>query len=241
MISAKLAYRISLGGAVVVLLLTIASLFQAGAGACGGLARTYNPVIAEELARSSADLHAIFGAGPSMCRTALQHQLDVVTWVDSLAFIPAYGVFLMFFFLAMVPRDERAAFIGFVLSAVAVVGDYIENVCLFQITAAPDAAGFSLALLPWATGLKWLALGLAGAVGGTILIRGGRMNYPAAALCALGLLGTVLGIANPHLFGPYISDAVTCSWIVFLVVVVRGAPFGDASAVAQLEVEDGAA
>jgi hypothetical protein len=241
MISAKLAYRISLGGAVVVLLLMIASLFQAGPGACGGLARTYNPVTAEELARSSADLHAIFGAGPGTCRTALQHQLDVVTWIDSFAFIPAYGVFLMFFFLAMVPRDERSAFVGFVLSAVAVVGDYIENVCLFQITAAPDAAGFSLALLPWATGLKWLALGLAGAVGGTILIRGGRVNYPAAALCALGLLGTVLGITNPHLFGPTISDAVTLSWIVFLVVVTRGALFGDASAVAQLEVEDGAA
>jgi hypothetical protein len=239
MISAKLAYRISLGGAAVVLLAVLASLFQAAPVACGELARNYSVVIAEELARSAADLQAIFGVGSSVCRSTLGHQLDSITWIDSLVFIPAYGIFLMFYFLAMVPREEHAAFAGFVLSALAVIADYVENVCLFQVTAAPDAIGFALIVLPWATGLKWLALGLAGAVGGTILIRSGRVNYPAAAACGLGFLGTVLGIANPHLFGPYISDAVTLSWIVFLVVAIRGAL--DASAMAQLEVEDRAA
>lgn len=232
MISAKLAYRISLGGAVIVLLVVLASLFQPAPAACGGLAKNYSAVIAEELARSAADLQAIFGAAPSACRTVLAHQLDTVTWIDSFVFIPAYGVFLLFFFLAVVPRDERSAFIGFVLSALAVIADYVENVCLFQITAAPDADGFALASLPWATGLKWIALGLAGAVAGTILIRSGRMNYPAAAACGLGFLGTVLGIANPHLFGPTISDAVTLSWIVFLIVDIRGALFGDTSQLA---------
>jgi len=106
------------------------------------------------------------------------------------------------------------------------------------VSAVPDVTSVALMALPWATGLKWLALGLAGAVGGTILIRSGRMNYPAAALCALGLIGTVLAIANPHLFGAYASDAVTLSWLVFLVVDIRGALFETGSAVAQLEVED---
>ena len=238
MISAKLAFRISLGGAAVVLLLTLYSLFQPAMVACGNPGPGYAPVIAEELARGSSDLHAIFGSAPSACRTALAAKLNVVTWADSLVFIPAYGVFLLFFFVGLAPRDDRSALIGFILSGLAVVADYLENVCLFQITAAPDTAGFSLAVLPFATGAKWIALGLAGAVGGTILIQAGRLNYPAAAMCALGFLGTILGIANPHLFGPYISGAVTLSWIVFLIVGIREALFP--SAMAQLEVEDGA-
>jgi hypothetical protein len=238
-ISQKTAFRVSVGGGIIVLLLALAALVQPGMVACGGLAKGYAPVIAEELARTLADLQAIFGSGPSACRTALQGQLNIVTWIDCLAFVPAYGVFLLFFFLGLVPRDDRSSFIGFVLSALAVIGDYVENVCLFQITAAPDAAGFSLAVLPWATGLKWLALGLAAAVGGTILIQSGRMNYPAALACFFAALGTALGIANPHLFGAYISNAVTLSWLVFLIVAIRGAFFAG-SAVAQLEVENGA-
>lgn len=237
------AFRISLGGAIVVLLLTIYSLFQPALVVCGDLASGYAPVIAQELARSVADVQQIFGAAPSACRTTLANQINFITWADCLVFIPAYGVFLLFFFFGMAPRDETSAFIGFVLSALAVVGDFIENVCLFQITASPDVAGFSLAILPWATGLKWLALGLAGAVGGTILIQSGRLNYPAAAACGLGFLGTVLAIINPHLFGPYISNAVTLSWIVFLIVDIRQSlprADGGAPSVAELEVEDGA-
>ena len=228
-----------MGGAIVVLLLTVYSLFQPPMVVCGDLAPGYAPVIAEELVRSVADLHAIFGDGPSACRTSLSNQLNFITWADCLVFIPAYGVYLLFFFLGLAPRDERSAFIGFVLSAVAVVADCVENICLFQITASPDIAGFSLAILPWATGLKWLALGLAGAVGGTILIQSGRENYPAAAACALGFLGTVLGILNPRLFGPYISNAVTLIWVVFLVVDIRQSLLGR-SAMAELEVENGA-
>ena len=229
------AHRISLGGAAVVLLLTLWSLFQAAPTVCGGLAPSYSPVIAEELARSVADLQAIFGNAPSACRTAMAAHLNLITWIDCLVFVPAYGVFLLFFFFAMAPRDDRSAFIGFVLSAVAVVADYVENVCLFQITASPDVAGFALAILPWATGIKWLALGLAGAVGGTILIQSGRMNYPAAALCGLTFLGSVLAIANPHLFGTFVSDAVALSWVVFLIVDIRQSL---GSAVAELQVED---
>jgi len=87
--------------------------------------------------------------------------------------------------------------------------------------------------------VQWIALGLGGAVAGTILIQSGRVNYPAAALCGLSFLGTVLAITNPHLFGPYISNAVTLSWVVFLVVDIRAVIAGF-SAVPQLEPENGA-
>lgn len=235
--SQSLAFRISLGGALVILALTLYSAFAPAPVPCG--VPGYNPVIAEELARSAADLAAIFGSGPSTCRTAIAAQLNLVTWIDCLVYVPAYGAFLLFFFLAMVPRDDRAAFVGFVASALAVIGDYVENICLFQVTASPDATGFAFALLPWATGLKWLALGAAAAVGGMILLEKGRDNYPAALACAFALLGTVLAMINPHLFGPYVSAAVGLAWLVFLVVDVRGV-LGRASAVPQLEEENGA-
>jgi hypothetical protein len=230
------AYRISLGGAVVVLLLALFG-FAPAPPVCGNLASDYAPVIAEELVRSVADLHAIFGDVPSACRTAIAGHLDLITWIDSLAFIPAYGVFLLFFFIALTPRDDRWALVGLILSAVAVVGDYVENLCLFQVTAAPDVAGVALALLPWATGIKWLALGLGGAVGGRILIRAGWLNYPLAALCAIGFLGTVLATADPHRFGKFASNAVTLSWIVFLIVDIRRS-LPRRSAVTELQVED---
>jgi len=235
----NLAFRISLGAAIVVLVLAIYSAVSPAMVACGRLQPGYAPVIAQELARSVADVQAIFGTGPSACRTAIAQRIDFITWADCIAFIPAYGTFLLFFFLGLSSRDRRSAFIGFVLSAVACIADYLENICLFAITAHPDGGGIALAVLPWATGLKWLALGLGGAVAGTILIQSGRVNYPAAALCGLSFLGTVLAITNPHLFGPYISNAVTLSWVVFLVVDIRAVIAGF-SAVPQLEPENGA-
>jgi hypothetical protein len=235
-ISARTAFRISFGAAVVVVLVSIYFAVTAPV-ACGGLTPGYAPVVAEELSRSVADLHAIFG-DPGACRTVVATKLNLVTWIDSLLFIPAYGAFLLFFFLGLVPRDEQSAFVGFVFAAAAVVADYAENICLFQVTAAPDVAGIALALLPWATGVKWIALGLAAMMGGAILIERGGENYPAAAACGLALLGSVLGIVNPRLFGPYIASGIALSWLAFLVVAGRGAFF---SAVAQLEVEDRAA
>ena len=237
MISAQNAFRVSFGAAVVVVLVSI-YFATMSLVPCGGLAHGYAPVVAEELARSVADLHAIFGDAPSACRGAIAAKLNLVTWIDSLAYIPAYGAFLLFFFLGLVPRDEQSAFIGFVFGAVAVVADYAENICLFQVTAAPDVVGIALALLPWATGIKWIALGLCGMMGGAILIEKGGENYPAAAACGLALMGSVLGVVNPHLFAAYLPNAIALSWLVFLVVAVRGAFF---SAVAQLEIEDGAA
>jgi len=236
MISAKLAYRVALCAGVLALAVVFAfSLVPIRA--CGTVPSSA-AVISAELARTQDDVSAIFGAAPGQpCTAQRAHDLNIQTMIDTVAFIPAYGLFLLFFFLAMVPRDEHAAFAGFVLTVAAVIADYAENICLFHMIAHPAAPGWALALIPWATGIKWLALGLASAFGGMILIKSGRENYPAVLCCALGLLGPALAIANPHLFKSF-APAVALSWIAFLVVVARNA-FG--STVPQLEVEDGAA
>ena len=237
MISARLAYRVSLAAGL--LALVVVFVFRAmPIHACGTVPSSAT-VISAELARTQEDLDAIFGKAPGQaCTPQRAHDLTLQTMIDTVAFIPTYGVFLLFFFLAMVPRDERAAFAGFALTVVAVLADYVENLCLFHIANHPYAAGWALALIPWATGIKWLLLGLAGAFGGMILIKSGRVNYLAAVACFLGLLGPVLAIANPHLFKSF-AALTALSLIAFLVVVARNA-FAAPSAVAQLEVEDGA-
>lgn len=238
MISARLAYRIALGAGLLALL--IAVVFKlVPIHACGTVPSS-GTVISEELARSQADIDAIFVpvAGQPACTAARAHDLNVQTIIDSAAFIPAYGALLLFFFLAMVPRDEHAAFAGFVMSAVAMVADYAENTCLFLINAHPDAPGWALGLLPWATGVKWLLIGLAGAVGGMILLKAGRVNYPAALCGALGLLGSALAIANPGEFKS-LAALTALPLLAFLVVAGRNA-FGDASTVPELEIENGA-
>jgi hypothetical protein len=56
--------------------------------ACGDLAKTYQPILAFELARSTADLQAIFGHGASACRTATQASFAQVNFSDNFIFIP---------------------------------------------------------------------------------------------------------------------------------------------------------
>ena len=85
MISAKLAFRISLGGAVVIILLSLLSAFQPPAEACGPLAKGYNPVIAEELARTEADLQPKADHGEQSYRGSdrLQGKVAIITGADS--------------------------------------------------------------------------------------------------------------------------------------------------------------
>ncbi len=236
MLSARLAYRISLAAGLLALAVVVVfGLFPIRA--CGSVPSN-GTVIAAELARTQGDLDAIFGSAPgTACTAGRAHDLNVNTTIDTVAFIPAYGVFLLFFFLAMVPRDEYAAFAGFAMSAAAALADYAENICLFHIAYHPYAPGWALALIPWATGVKWLLIGLASAVGGMILIKSGRVNYPAALACALGLLGGVLPIANPHVFAS-LTGLTALPLLTFLVVVARNAFVS--SAMTETAVEDAA-
>ncbi len=74
--SSKTAYRLSLFAGLLVLALTVFSLAGPSVPTCGGLAKNYAPIIAFELARSIADLHAIFGDAPSACRSAIAARMD---------------------------------------------------------------------------------------------------------------------------------------------------------------------
>jgi len=226
-ITTTTATRISLAAALLLLAVVIYSALQPAMGVCGGLDPTYQPIIAFELARSVADLHAIFGAAPGTCREALTAQFAFLNTGDNLLFIPLYGVFLVFFFLGM--RHTKLARAGALLVIAACLADYIENACLFRIAINPDVQSPALSLLPWATGVKWMGLAIAGAIGGIILSRRGGWRWIVAGLCFAGAVLVTLAIIAPHNFGRFASNGVTISWVVFLVTdlifVIRAPQF----------------
>lgn len=218
------SYRIAVGAAGVVLLLTVASLFVGAPQPCGGLDDGYPPILAFELARTGADLRALFGAAPGPCRTALIDAFDTVNYVDLALFIPAYGTFLLAFFVGVRERGAALARAGLGFTVAAMLFDVLENVCLLALTRDLDGGARWLAILPWVTGVKWLALGDAGLVGGLLLARGGgRFARVGAVLCMAAPFVTLAAIVQPAQFGPYIALGVGASWLAFLVTAVAGA------------------
>lgn len=211
------ATRISLVAALLLLAIVVYNLFQPAMTICGDLDPDYQPIIAFELARSMPDLHAIFGDAPGACREALTARFAFINMADDFLFIPLYGIFLFFFFLAIRNRDEKLARIGAIVVLAACLADYVENTCLFGIAGNPDVHGTALSLLPWATGVKWMGLAIAGAVGGYILSRAGGLSWLIALLCFAGLLVVIAAMADPHRFGHLASNGVTISWVIFLI------------------------
>lgn len=229
---ARTAFRICLAAGLLVLAVTLLSATQEPVRPCGNLPQNYAPIIAFELARSAQDLETIFGTEPS-CRAAVVTSMDAINLVDVLVYIPAYGVFMACFFLGMRPRHAAWARLGFRVAIVAALGDFAENACLMNLTPEVNPASPWFALLPWATGVKWLALGAAAAIAALLYLRAPRSSvwlWIAALLCTTAFLSTVAGIAHPARFGPTIGLGVGLSWLAYLVTAGVGAFRGMAPA-----------
>ena len=221
----RAAFRISLAAGLLVLAVTLMSALSEPPRPCGNLPQNYAPIIAFELARSAADLEAIFGT-TEPCRAAMIERMDAVNVVDVLVYIPVYGAFMAFFFLGMRERQPARGLLGFRISIVAVIGDYAENLCLMSLTPELDPTSVWFALLPWATAVKWLALGAAALVAADIYARspGSRpLNLVVGNVCGIVCLCTVAAMAMPDRFGPLVGLAVGVSWLVYLFTAAVGA------------------
>ncbi|MFO0683755.1 MAG: hypothetical protein U0234_16975 [Sandaracinus sp.] len=217
------AARGSLAAALVVLGLALLSPLLTPTP-CGDLARGYPPIVAFELARSQADLDALFGAEASTCRDTLVQAIDLADWVDTFVFAPSYGLFLALFFASVRARGERAARLGIGLAVTAVAFDLLENACLLTLTGSLDAGSTAAALLPWMTGVKWVALGLAALPEAWVFLRReGLAPKVGAAMALVAPVGVALALASPARFGATIALAVTCAWVPCLGSVARRA------------------
>ena len=231
----RAAFRISFAAGLLVLAVTLFSATQPPVQPCGNLPQNYAPIIAFELARSPADLDAIFGT-QEPCRTTVVERMDAINLVDVLVYIPVYGVFMAFFFLGMRGRNASLGTLGFRIAVLAALGDYAENACLMNLTPQLDPASIWFTLLPWATGIKWLGLGVAGAIAAAIYVKSAGVrvwNYLAALLCAAAFLSTAAAIAAPAMFGPLVSLGVGLSWLVYL-ITAGAASFRPVAGAAEL-------
>jgi hypothetical protein len=172
----RAAFRISFAAGLLVLAVTLFSVTQEPVRPCGNLPQNYAPIIAFELARSPADLEALFGT-QEPCRSEVVERMDAVNLVDVLVYIPAYGVFMAFFFLGMRGHHATLGTLGFRIAIVAILGDYAENACLMNLTPQLDPASVWFTLLPWATGIKWLGLGAAAAIAAAIYVKASSARF----------------------------------------------------------------
>lgn len=217
----RLFFILSLVAGLAVLGMSVLGAVGPVVPVCGNLPKSYTTIIAFELVRSLSDLHAIFGDAPGACRTAIAARMDYINTVDSYAFIPAYGAFLVFFLLGMRRRGPGLSTFAVALTLVACVADYAENFCLFHLSADPDNTRFVAPLIA-ATETKWILLGVVGMLGGLLLVRrGGLVDWLFAAFCVIGLAATLATLVASAAIGPYLSNAVALGWIAFLIVDIR--------------------
>ncbi|HVY88770.1 MAG TPA: hypothetical protein VG942_07875 [Hyphomonadaceae bacterium] len=227
MISGKLAFRVSLIGAVIVMGLAGAAKLLPAVQACGGLDPHYDPVTAFELARSGDDLRAIFGATTGPCRTNITAHIDTVDMVDSIIYIPAYTVFLFFMLLGLIrspaanpsPQPPLAKFVpALAIPLVAFAADYLENWCLFQLKSDPDTVTVWLSVLIAATNVKWVGIGIATFVCAVLVfLRDGWPRVFTPIIC-IGPAVTVAAAFRPAAFGPWLITSLAISWVPLLIV-----------------------
>ncbi len=210
--------RRALGAGLVVLALSAIST-ATRPSACGDLDPRYAPILAFELARSQADLDALFGAEPSACRDAMVGAMDLANWADLAVFIPAYGLFVVGFFASFQGRAPARAREGALLLALGVIFDGLENACLLSLTPSLDGSSLALTLLPWMTGVKWMALALAALPEAAILWQGGRVSRLGAVLALGAPVGTIAALISPATFGRFVALAIVLAWVPCLVSV----------------------
>lgn len=217
--SSRTWHSISLIAGLAVLAMAIFGAVTPAPPVCGSLASGYAPIIAFELARNVSDLHAIFGASPGACRSATAAQMDFINTIDSYAFIPAYGMFLLFFFLGQGAKNRTVAMLAIAIVILSCLADYVENFALFHLSPDPDRATW-IPLLIAATETKWVGLGIAGALAVPLLWKG-WIGWLALVACGIGLVATLATIPASRMIGPYLSNALTLGWLLFLLIDIR--------------------
>jgi len=197
---------------------------------CGGLAGNYRPVIAFELARSVPDLAKIFGPGkctPDQAATLVDNLNRVNLW-DMAAFIPAYGAFLFFFFFTV--RAAPWWRLGAALVVLACAADYWEDWCLAGLATQHTGPSHYLALLPWATAIKWIGLGVALALGGLALACRGTWRWLTVLTGLAGLAATVLAIWSPADYGPRLNLPIGVAFLAIFLAELAEAFIAQAAA-----------
>ena len=185
--------------------------------------------LAYQLARTTADIEAVFGPQDDPCRAAMVARLNLINKVDLIGFIAIYSGFFGSFFLALKRSgNEGIARIGFVAVVFTLLCDVLETSIQLYITSSLPGTVTSLVFLTIGDTGKFLGLGIVGVcVGAAMLARGGLLGRLTGTASFVGALMIVVGFnyfpAQPGIFaGETLLWLAT--WLYAVVASVRGAP-----------------
>ncbi|WP_208402808.1 hypothetical protein [Sphingomonas japonica] len=213
MLRPRLPWLLCLAAGVGVLLASAAFGRVPGLVPCGPAAEL-GAIIAFELARSASEVAALFGAEP--CRSALIAAQRQAVWVDALAFIPAYALFLGSAAWGL-RKDRRIAPLTIAMVAAAAVLDQIEGRLLWSILDAMPGTEATLLPLYGVVRVKFALLSLAAFALAALLLRRGRIATIAAVVVAGGaLLSFATLVVNAH--HPLLMEGHRISWTALLIV-----------------------
>ena len=177
-------------------------------------------MIALELARSAADVTTLFGSEP--CRSALIAGQRQALWLDMLAFIPAYAVFLLSAVVALRRSGLGLAMLGLNLVMIAATLDLLEGAILFRILAEFPGGERQFTGLFWMARPKFALLALAEVLLATMLWRGAAVAKVAAGIMAAGgVVALAYLFRAPH--DPAMMRGHMLAWGALLVVAAIGA------------------
>jgi hypothetical protein len=216
----------SLAG-IVTLAVTVA-FTQLGPVITAGACAPPGAVIQFELARTPADLIAIFHEPADPCRPKVVAAMDAVNHLDVLAYIPAYtafGIFAAGFLSAGAWRRPLA--LGAIAAAVAALaGDYLETLNLLKISQVVDNPGGLLALSTTGAWIKFAMLALNALLLAGLCLTVTPKRRILAGLLVLPTLGVIALAVDAAKFAGLLNLAFFASWTPLLVLALRRAVTG---------------
>jgi hypothetical protein len=180
--------------------------------------RGVTALLAFQMARTPADMEAVFGRESDPCRPGMVAALDRANTVDLYGFIWTYGAFLLCFLLAIGRGGGGPAARLGIVSLVAGLGlDVLETATQLRLTGEfPGTASALQALAIGSTG-KYIALSLVTLCAGvTMVTRGGICGRLAGIACIAGSGAAFVGLLQPS-HRALLTTGTAIAWVVILV------------------------
>jgi len=176
------------------------------------------------MARTPADIEAVFGPPGEPCRATMVAALDRANTADLFGFIPTYGGFLAFFLLAMARAGAGGvARVGLVALVAGLGFDVLETTTQLRLTHELPGSAAGLTALAIGSVGKFAALAIAAMCSGFAMIaRGGMAGRIAGLLCVAGSALSAIGLAYASARGLLgLGNAI--AWVVILVYAIVAA------------------
>jgi len=203
-----------------VILVSVISLIVFPQTSPGQIEGLRTPIIAFEFAETVEEINTLFGPDGSAERATMVRKMDQGNMLDFLYMLLYSGFLVSFAVAANKQRPMGLWLVAVGLALLALVGDVLENLQLFQITNNLESGEFvdSLTRLHWFTWLKWGSLAFYFLVIGTWFLGNGRFGKVIAAVAELTfLLGLFAFVARG-----FITEIFTLSVaLTFLLMIIH--------------------